>query len=64
MDISVHKDYSDYSKTMQDYKTGLGKCFEVFSTFMVSLQSDNILRNLTFKYLAELMKKENVQKKI
>jgi hypothetical protein len=32
-------------------------------TFIVSLQSDNILRNLTFKYLAELFKKENAQQK-
>jgi DNA-binding Lrp family transcriptional regulator len=63
MGISVHKDYNGYYKTMHDYETGWGKCFEVFSTFIVSLQTDNILRNLTFKYLAELMKRENVQKK-
>jgi DNA-binding Lrp family transcriptional regulator len=54
--ISMHKDYSDYSRTMEDYRTGWGKCFESFSSFIVSLQSDNLLRNLTFRYLAKFMK--------
>jgi DNA-binding Lrp family transcriptional regulator len=59
MGISVHKDYTDYLKVIQDYKTGWGKCFKSFSSFIVSLQSDNVLRNITFRYLAELMKKEH-----
>lgn len=63
MGISVHKNYSDYSKVMQDYKAGWGKYFESFSSFIISLQSDNILRNLSFKLLAEAMKEEHAQEK-
>ena len=59
--VSVHKDYSDYLKTIQGYQNGWGKYFETFSSFIVSLQSDNILRDITFKYVAELMKKEHVK---
>jgi hypothetical protein len=35
----------------------------VTDSFVISLVSDNILRNLTFKHLAELLKKEHVQEK-
>ena len=53
--ISFHRNFSDYSKTIQDFQEGWGKYFENFSSFIVSLESDNILRNLTFKHLAEYM---------
>jgi DNA-binding Lrp family transcriptional regulator len=53
--ISFHRNYSDYSKTIQDFQEGWGKYFETFSSFIVSLQSDNILQNLTFRHLAEYM---------
>jgi DNA-binding Lrp family transcriptional regulator len=60
--ISVHKNYGDYSKTMQDFQEGWGKYFENFSSFIVSLQSDNVLRNLTFKHLAEYMSQQDRNK--
>jgi DNA-binding Lrp family transcriptional regulator len=60
--ISIHKNYSDYSKTIQDFQEGWGKYFENFCSFIVSLQSDNILRNLTFKHLAEYMNQQNQNK--
>lgn len=53
--ISVHKDYADYSRTIQNFKTGWGKYFETLSSFIVSLQTDNILQNLSFKHLASLI---------
>jgi hypothetical protein len=63
MAVSIHKSYSDYSLFMtelaQEWQPFLGRP----ETFIVSLTSDNILRNLTFKYLAELLKKENAQQK-
>jgi DNA-binding Lrp family transcriptional regulator len=62
--ISVHKDYSDYSKFQQEIRQEWGESMAVAGSFIISLISDSILRNLTFKYLAELMKKEHVQKKI
>ena len=54
--ISIHKDYSDYYRVVQGYKAGFGKYFETFASFIVSLKSDNILRNITFKYLTESFK--------
>jgi hypothetical protein len=59
--ISVHKDYSDYSKVMQDFKSEWGQYCESFSSFIVSLQSDNILRNLSFKHLTKLLKKSQTE---
>lgn len=59
MAISVHKDYSDYVDTIQEYKAEWGHFFKSLSSFIVSLQSDNILRNITFKYLSELMKQNS-----
>jgi DNA-binding Lrp family transcriptional regulator len=60
--ISIHKDYSDYSKIIQDFRLGWGKYFESFTTFVVSLQSDDILRNLTFKYLANILEDQTKSK--
>jgi hypothetical protein len=62
--VSVHKDYSGYLKTIQGYQNGWGKYFETFSSFIVSLQSDNVLRDITFKYVAELMKKEHIKEPV
>jgi Lrp/AsnC family leucine-responsive transcriptional regulator len=59
--ISIHKDYSDYAKVIQDFKTEFGDCYELFSSFIVSLQSDNILRNLTFKYITKLLEEDHTQ---
>ena len=61
--VSVHKDYSEYSNFHQEIKQEWGEIMEVVGSFIVSLPSDSVLRNFTFKYLAELLKRENVQKK-
>jgi len=61
MGISVHKDYSDYCKIIQDFKTGWGKYFESLSSFIVSLRNDNILRDLTFKYLIRILKENHTR---
>ena len=54
--ISFHKDYADYTKLMKEFGVGWGCFFARFDSFVVSLRSDHILRNLTFKHLAESMK--------
>lgn len=56
--ISVHKDYADYSRTIQNFKTGWGKYFETLSSFIVSLQTDNILQSLSFKHVANLIEQQ------
>jgi DNA-binding Lrp family transcriptional regulator len=53
MAIAFFKDYSEYSDVMQEYKASWGKYFTNFSSFIVSLKSDNILRPLTFKPLTK-----------
>jgi len=58
MGISVHKNYSDYAKYMTEMKTEWAELMEVTDIFVISLNSDNILRNLTFKQLAECIRKE------
>jgi DNA-binding Lrp family transcriptional regulator len=61
--MSVHKDYSDYSKFQQEIKKEWGEIMTVVGSFIISLTSDSILRHLTFKYLAELIKEEHIQQK-
>ncbi len=61
--ISVHKDYSDYSKFQQEIKQEGGEIMTVVGSFIISLTSDSILRHLTFKYLAELVKEGHIQQK-
>ncbi|HUW48021.1 MAG TPA: Lrp/AsnC family transcriptional regulator [Patescibacteria group bacterium] len=56
--ISVHRNYNDYSKFQQEIRQEWGDAMTVAGSFMISLVSDSILRNLTFKHLAELMKRE------
>lgn len=56
--VSVHKNYSDFTVFVQE----LALCWEGYSerpvSFTVSLQADDILRRLSFKYLASVMEKE------
>jgi DNA-binding Lrp family transcriptional regulator len=56
--VSVHKSYSDYAQFMQELKADWEEYLERPVSFIVSLQSDSILRNLSFKYLVDLMEKE------
>jgi len=58
MCVSVHRDYSDYAKFMQELRADWEEYLERPVSFIVSLQSDIILRNLSFKYLVDLMEKE------
>jgi DNA-binding Lrp family transcriptional regulator len=56
--ISVHKTYSDYAKFIQELRADWEEYLERPVSFIVSLQSDTLLRNLSFKYLAAVMEKE------
>jgi DNA-binding Lrp family transcriptional regulator len=61
--ISIHKNFGDYMKLQQEIRQEWGNVMAVAGSFIISLASDSILRNLTFKYLAESVKKEHAQKK-
>ncbi len=54
--VSAHRNYADYHRYIQELKEHWGANIERVDSFIVSLQNDNILRNLSFKYLAEILK--------
>jgi DNA-binding Lrp family transcriptional regulator len=58
--ISIHKDYGDYSKLMNELRTEWGKYFTTLSSFIISLKSDNILRQHNLKQLGLYLKQHNV----
>ncbi len=58
--ISAHRDYSDYAKFMRDMKNDWEQYMNRLDSFMVSLKSDNILRRLTFKCLADSIKERGL----
>jgi len=50
--ISIHKDYSDYSKFMNEVRVEAGEAMEVES-FLISLSSKGIVQPLSLKRFAE-----------
>jgi len=55
--ISVHKDYGDYAKFMNEIKREWGKSVAAFDSFIFSLGTDDVVRPITFKYLGEYINK-------
>ncbi len=55
--ISVHKDYSDYVKFLQEIKTDWGEFMKITGSFLISVSSDEPVRSMTFKYLADYLEK-------
>jgi len=55
--ISLHKDYSDYAKFVKELESKWRKHLTKLDNFIISLKSDNIHRQITFKYLADYLKK-------
>jgi hypothetical protein len=53
--VSAHRNYADYHRYMQELREYWGANIERVDSFIVSLQNDNILRNSSFKYLAEIL---------
>jgi hypothetical protein len=50
--MSVHRDYADFSGFHQKFRRELGRHFESFKTFLVSLRGHEISRLFTFNDLA------------
>jgi hypothetical protein len=63
MIISIHKDFNDYVKFQQEFRQEWSDIMAIVGSFIVSLASDRIRRNLTFKYLAELIKENALAEK-
>jgi DNA-binding Lrp family transcriptional regulator len=55
MAITVHRSYSDYSKIIEEFKRDWGQYFSSLNSFIVSLQTDNILKDLSFKTLVDVL---------
>jgi DNA-binding Lrp family transcriptional regulator len=56
--ISIHKNYSEYSKFTEDVRPEWAELIGDPKTFIISLKADNILKRLTFKYLMDILGKE------
>jgi DNA-binding Lrp family transcriptional regulator len=56
--ISIHRNFSDYSMFMQDIRSQWGDLMEITDSFLVSLDSDNVLRPLSLRYVAECIEKQ------
>jgi DNA-binding Lrp family transcriptional regulator len=54
--VSLHKNYTDYAEFTKKLREGWGKSFTNVDTFMVSLKGDSILRQFTFKFLADYLR--------
>jgi len=56
--ISVHKDYSDYVKLLREIKSDWGEFMDITGSFLISVSTDEPLRSMTFKYLADYLEKK------
>ncbi|NWF86337.1 winged helix-turn-helix transcriptional regulator [Candidatus Bathyarchaeota archaeon] len=57
--ISVHKDYADFVKFYQEFRTDWGKYLEDFKIFLISLSGSFIVKQFSFNYLIDAYKKSN-----
>jgi len=58
MMISVHKSYTDYSRLMDAVRLEWGQYLSQSSSFIISLTTEVVGRELTFKHLAEYLSAE------
>ncbi len=55
--ISLHQNYSDYANFLKELEEAWEKFTTKIDTFIVSLKGDDVVRNITFKFLEDYMKK-------
>jgi len=53
--MSVHKSYSDYAKFMAEIRTEWAEYMTIPGSFLISIGTDNVLRPLSFSYLADCL---------
>jgi DNA-binding Lrp family transcriptional regulator len=56
--VSVHKTYSDYAEYMQEIRAEWAESMAVTGSFLIALNSDNVLRPLSMRYLADCLERE------
>ena len=58
MSITIHRNYSEYSRYMQELNREYGEYYTVTESFLISLVNDKILRPLSLRYIADHLKEE------
>lgn len=61
--ISLHENYRDYNRLMQEFRKDWGRYMENIQSFIISFGGDNILRPITLKFLAEYLKNREINQK-
>ena len=61
--VSMHKDYADYVKFFQNFRTDWGKHLIDFKTFFISLKGSFIMKPFTFNSVVEISQKEVLKKR-
>ena len=59
--ISIHKNFAEYSKFMQESKVCWGD-FMSFDSFLISLKSKDVVQPLSLRHFADYMRKEEEPK--
>ncbi len=58
--ISIHKDYSSYHRWTNEIKTTWAENIAKFDSYVVSLKDENIVRQITMKYLPKYIEQTRV----
>ncbi|MGA3191256.1 MAG: Lrp/AsnC family transcriptional regulator [Candidatus Bathyarchaeia archaeon] len=56
--VSVHKTYSDYAEYLQEIRAEWAESMAVTGSFLIALNSDNVLRPLSMRYIADCLERE------
>jgi len=56
--VSVHKTYSDYAEYIQEIRTEWAESMALTGSFLIALNSDNVLRPLSMRYIADCLESE------
>lgn len=60
--ITVHTDYTDYSKFLTEVRAEWGEFMDITGSFLISLSTDEPLRSFTFRHLADILEKNKPKK--
>lgn len=56
--ISIHRNYSDYSKFLQEMRSEWAEIMDIKDSFIVSLKSKEVIQPLSLKHFADQLKNE------
>ena len=56
--VSVHKTYSDYAEFTQEIRAEWAESMTLTGSFLIALNSDNVLRPLSMRYIADCLERE------